>query len=291
MKAASFHPRDDQAAAESLAQAAEGRTSVAVDLQTHEAYRRACFWLGHFYALLLLWRLAFVRPPLPGRAMALEALVAMVLFYILGWLLLRYRLWSQSLDSIGFVIFGILMANNVFLVAWLPGEIQWVNFMLIQLGASVTFRSLRLFVTAQVLCLGVASLAVGHWVGIPAVTGNLFILLSVVLVCGLIWTYLRRLLASLTALRAHDRILLRHRARLIGELRVAISNVRNLQGLIPICSYCKRVRDDAGYWLQVEEYVRDRSEADFSHGICPNCRVAIEDELAQQKLPGGVPLT
>ena len=44
-----------------------------------------------------------------------------------------------------------------------------------------------------------------------------------------------------------------------------------LRGLLPICAHCKHIRDDDGYWHQVEAYVRDRSEAEFSHGICPKC--------------------
>ena len=48
--------------------------------------------------------------------------------------------------------------------------------------------------------------------------------------------------------------------------------MRTLSGLLPICSCCKNIRDDKGYWIQIEEYVRCHSEADFTHGICPDCR-------------------
>jgi hypothetical protein len=47
--------------------------------------------------------------------------------------------------------------------------------------------------------------------------------------------------------------------------------VRVLQGILPICGHCKSVRDDSGYWHEVEVYVGRHSEAEFSHGICPNC--------------------
>ncbi len=49
------------------------------------------------------------------------------------------------------------------------------------------------------------------------------------------------------------------------------AEMRRLRGLLPICANCKRIRDDQGYWQEVEVYVRDHSEADFSHGICPQC--------------------
>jgi PAS domain S-box-containing protein len=61
------------------------------------------------------------------------------------------------------------------------------------------------------------------------------------------------------------------RERLIGELTAAMAKVKTLSGILPICAWCKKVRCDEGYWHQVEVYVRDHSEAEFSHGICPEC--------------------
>ena len=61
------------------------------------------------------------------------------------------------------------------------------------------------------------------------------------------------------------------RERMIVELKEALANVKTLRGLIPICASCKKIRDDKGFWSQVEVYVRERSEAEFSHGICPDC--------------------
>jgi phosphoserine phosphatase RsbU/P len=57
----------------------------------------------------------------------------------------------------------------------------------------------------------------------------------------------------------------------VCELEEALSRVKTLQGLLPICSYCKKIRDDRNYWQQVEGYISDHSEAQFSHGICPEC--------------------
>jgi len=63
----------------------------------------------------------------------------------------------------------------------------------------------------------------------------------------------------------------KERERLIGELQEALVNVKTLRGLIPICSSCKKIRDDQGFWQQVEVYVHHHSDAEFSHGICPDC--------------------
>ena len=57
----------------------------------------------------------------------------------------------------------------------------------------------------------------------------------------------------------------------IGELQEALDRVKRLQGIIPICGYCKKVRDDADYWQNVESYIATHSEAEFSHGVCPSC--------------------
>jgi len=60
-------------------------------------------------------------------------------------------------------------------------------------------------------------------------------------------------------------------AEKIRELEQALEQVRTLEGILPICSYCKKIRDDRNYWRQVEDYVASHSEARFSHGICPDC--------------------
>jgi AmiR/NasT family two-component response regulator len=59
--------------------------------------------------------------------------------------------------------------------------------------------------------------------------------------------------------------------RLNVELQDALDQVKQLQGMLPICAHCKKVRDDDGYWHQIESYIRAHSEAVFSHGICPDC--------------------
>ncbi len=58
---------------------------------------------------------------------------------------------------------------------------------------------------------------------------------------------------------------------LIAELMDALSKVKTLSGLLPICSHCKKIRDDKGYWNQIESYIHEHSEAEFSHSICREC--------------------
>jgi phosphoserine phosphatase RsbU/P len=60
-------------------------------------------------------------------------------------------------------------------------------------------------------------------------------------------------------------------AERVQELELVLKQVKKLRGLLPICMYCKRIRNDKDYWQQVEAYISDHSEAEFSHGICPDC--------------------
>ena len=83
----------------------------------------------------------------------------------------------------------------------------------------------------------------------------------------------------------------KEREKLIGELQSALSEVKQLSGLIPICSHCKKIRDDEGYWKQIEVYVQRHSNASFSHGICPGCSDTLYGdkdwyiEMKQKKSP------
>jgi PAS domain S-box-containing protein len=61
------------------------------------------------------------------------------------------------------------------------------------------------------------------------------------------------------------------REKVILQLQDALAKVKTLSGMLPICTSCKKIRDDKGYWNQIEVYIRDHSETEFTHGICPEC--------------------
>ena len=75
-----------------------------------------------------------------------------------------------------------------------------------------------------------------------------------------------RIHVGLRVLKLQERL-----ADRVAELQIALSTVKQLHGLLPICSYCKSVRNDQNYWEQVEQYVSDHTNLQFSHGICPGC--------------------
>jgi hypothetical protein len=82
--------------------------------------------------------------------------------------------------------------------------------------------------------------------------------------------FTRALIEYLEMIGAHVGLAVRN-AMSHEKLRAALEEIRILRGILPICCHCKKIRDDRGYWTQVEVYLRDHTEAQFSHGICPDC--------------------
>ncbi|MCJ7808954.1 MAG: hypothetical protein MUP26_01705 [Desulfobulbaceae bacterium] len=74
------------------------------------------------------------------------------------------------------------------------------------------------------------------------------------------------------------------KSKVIEEFQKALERVKTLSGLLPICASCKKIRDDRGYWNQIEAYIEKYSEAEFSHGICPECARKLYPEYFSEKL-------
>ena len=73
------------------------------------------------------------------------------------------------------------------------------------------------------------------------------------------------------------------REKLVRDLQKALSEVKKLSGFLPICASCKKIKDDKGYWRQIEAYIRDHSEAEFSHGICPDCMKKLYGDIPEEE--------
>jgi two-component system, response regulator PdtaR len=72
------------------------------------------------------------------------------------------------------------------------------------------------------------------------------------------------------------------RKLLIHRLQDALEHVRTLRGMLPICSYCKKIRDDKGYWNQLEAYLREHSGTEFTHSVCPECAMKVKKDLDKE---------
>ncbi len=91
---------------------------------------------------------------------------------------------------------------------------------------------------------------------------------------------------GLTALSRQVMSLLQLR-RVSAELAESLENVRQLRSLLPICSHCKNIRNDDGYWKEVTAYIRTHTGVEFSHGICPNCLLEHHPEVYGRMLAQG----
>jgi hypothetical protein len=118
------------------------------------------------------------------------------------------------------------------------------------------------------ILMSLGNIALIGWVNTPAdkLTGTAVVVAFVVV----------NILGGITAKQIHywkrqQFVALLHQTELRASLEHALAEIKTLRGILPICSHCKRVRDDSGYWQQVEVYVRDRTYAEFSHAICPTC--------------------
>jgi PAS domain S-box-containing protein len=77
------------------------------------------------------------------------------------------------------------------------------------------------------------------------------------------------------------------RESLVNELKTSLENVKTLGGLVPICAHCKKIRDDKGYWNQLEKYILDHTDAKLTHGICPDCAKLYFPGFTGETSPGG----
>jgi len=103
-----------------------------------------------------------------------------------------------------------------------------------------------------------------------AYSGQFLIALVIAFIFNVVLSYL------LESLRARFNLRLKSQN---AELMNALADVKKLSGFIPICSSCKKIRDDKGFWNQLEKYILDHSEAKFSHGICPECAEKLYPEI------------
>lgn len=126
------------------------------------------------------------------------------------------------------------------------------------------------------ILISLGNIALIAWLNTPAdqLTGAAVVAVFVVI----------NVLGGVTARQVHywkrqQFVAMLHQIELHAELENALAEIKTLRGILPICSHCKSVRDDSGYWQQVDIYVRDRTYAEFSHSICPACLQAHYAEL------------
>jgi integral membrane sensor domain MASE1 len=205
------------------------------------------WWVGDLIGILIVtplvlsWR-KFPRFVLEPRRVAeatvlLGLLLGVALFVFGGW-----ELW------------GILAGTLTYLTVPL---LVWATFRFGQHGATAS-----LLLVSKIAVWGTAH---SHGPFVQATLNESLLLLQTFM--GVLAVTTLSLAGVLTERRQAEQA----RLRAIQELERALNEIKTLRGLIPICAWCKRIRNDAGLWEQLEGYLREHTEAEFSHGICPEC--------------------
>jgi K+-sensing histidine kinase KdpD len=151
------------------------------------------------------------------------------------------------------------------LIAWLDYltgyELQFFLFYFVPVGLAAWFAG-------RAPGVAFALLSAAMWFWIERASGH-----SYAHAIYFYWNTLVRLTAFLTIALAISqiRVMLNAEIRLRQEIQKATGEVKHLRGLLPICASCKRIRNDAGLWEQIELYIKSHSEAEFTHGLCPDC--------------------
>lgn len=241
-------------------------------------YRTAAAVIGVYYLVLIPIHFVAQVPGI-GTKMLLPNVFTATLFLgsslgiAKGWILPRQ--WP----AVAITCLLVPTANHVLLMGF-TGRLELTcDLMLIIVAASVVSPRVRWHLTILASCL--VSWAAAVLVARPH--GDLLHwsvgLLSASLVSLALHGIVSRLSWMQAKLRVRDAHLAERQKHIMQELQEAHENLRILRGLIPICGHCKKIRDDGGYWTQVESYIEKRSEAEFTHGVCPECEVRLRCEF------------
>lgn len=238
-----------------------------------ESERRLAMWATTLMLVPgVLW--SAVDASLVTSRAALYTLHTLRALQLLAWVAaIVYLRRATSRTTMGRVLFILALAIIGFsaCVAWLRPATNWMplrTFVLISIGTFVVYSyPFRLQLIAWFAMLAVvASLVFGHYASMPDYD-RLAALLNI-LIAGVLGMLVARNRLHLD--RDLDASLEREREA-NSERERATAALRRLEGIIPICAYCHHVRTEAGAWEQLDRYIRSRTDADFSHGMCPAC--------------------
>jgi K+-sensing histidine kinase KdpD len=97
------------------------------------------------------------------------------------------------------------------------------------------------------------------------------------------WNSVIRLISFvlIAVLVASIRRSLEYEKKVSADLQHSLNHIKRLHGMLPICASCKKIRNDKGYWEQIEQYISERSETEFTHGLCPECAMKLYPELME----------
>ncbi len=227
--------------------------------------------------IVLSYQLLFSRDAtLPADARQL--ITALLLLVIPILMLLPANVLDRNWFTSTLVVGDTALTTVIIYLSGNASSDLYITYFLIVLIAAFTTSLKQLIGLSILLCLAYGgllffelgqsgSVSEGHLLRIP-------ILLIMAIFYGVFAEMVRKerrqkagLIDYITALKQAEE----ERERLIRQLQEALANIKTLRGLLPICYSCKQIRDDKGYWNQIDTYVREHTEAEFTHGICPSC--------------------
>lgn len=246
----------------------------AFELMRMRGLRNGAFALSAFLGLMVPWRLLGGPCPDARRTLVVAGMAGGWSLIVLGYAALLHR-WRFRKDGAEGPAFGLVALGLCVALTQLLGYARMQETaatLMIAVVSGALLQRRRWLVAFQAL-LGAG------WLGTAWVVGGwaqartwLFDLALAMMMAFALQALLGRLFGALM------RRLQRQR-RLLQDLRAALDNVQTLGGLLPICSHCKKIRNDGGYWEQVESYLKAHSDLEFTHGICPDCRDQVLAEL------------
>lgn len=231
----------------------------------------------------ILWALVDLATISGGRHLdaANTLRVTQLLTWLVAWRLIRRAPSRQVLRNHLFWL-SLTISGFAIGIAWLrPGEnvMALRTMVLISLAGFVVFpfEFRRQMINWSVTALGMLTLLLIHHRAVPTVDR------SAALINFLLAGALGMIVSRNRAALEHDLdAAMDAERRAIEQREAAAAALRGLQGLIPICAHCHQVRTEAGAWKQLDRYVREHTDADFSHGICPDCLAEHYPDVAGQ---------
>ncbi|MBP1628667.1 MAG: hypothetical protein H6Q00_3142 [Holophagaceae bacterium] len=243
-----------------------------IEIQRMRGLAIGAFAVAIFLFVMVPWRLSGSPGPGPMTLLVFHAGAWGMVVLGYAWLLKRMRRRVATAEGMAFGLMLIgLGVTSTQLLGY--GRLQeTAGTLLVSLVSGVVLQRRRSLIAFQGILVAVwvsAAIQVAGW------SGTATWLFDIVLACIFAFS-LQQLLSRMNAALLHR---LERQRQTLQHLRQALREVQTLSGLIPICAHCKKIRNDGGYWEQVESYIQARSEAEFTHGICPECSEEVRREL------------
>lgn len=237
-------------------------TTRGFDVQKMRGLRNAAIAVAMFLFLMVPWRLSGGPGGPSKNLLAAHGAVFGVLVLLYAALLHRHQRANGELWAFGLMLVGLVVtATQMFFYGRLQ---ESASILLVSFASGVVLRRRATLACFQGILLAVWVITAIRIGGIAQMLTWAFDLVLATLFAFSVQHLLNRGLTALIRRTERQR-------RLLMELRESTQNLRTLSGLIPICAHCKKIRNDDGYWEQVESFFRTHTDARFSHGVCPGC--------------------